>query len=145
MPHHVKSSAALVLGMLTGMVLTAFVEALGHVVYPPPEGMDPRQQHVLRNDLRTAPVGVLVFLLAAWAIGPFCGAWVAVRLQPGHRMWPAWLLGGLFLLGGIVNLWAVPHPLWVSGIGVLEFLPCAWLGGRLAQVGQLLDDVDSSP
>lgn len=128
-----KTSAALICGLLSGMVITALVESLGYL--PPPRDLG-REVHTaahVHKNLLSAPVTVHVFLLLAWFAGPFTGAWVAVRLLPEHPLWPAWLVGTWMLLGSVVNFVAVPHPPWVAMLGVLLFLPSAWLGGRMAQ------------
>ena len=44
---------------------------------------------------------------------------------------PALLPALTFLIAGIMNLVAIPHPLWFSIVSLLVFLPAAWLGGRI--------------
>lgn len=129
----VKTSAALVCGLLCGLVIAALVESLGYLSPPHDQNREVHAAAHLHRNLLSAPVSVHVFLLLAWFAGPFCGAWVAVRLIPEHPLGPAWIVGVWFLLGGVVNLLTVPHPPWVAMLGVLIFLPAAWLGGRLAQ------------
>lgn len=129
----VKTSAALVCGLLSGLVISALVESLGYLSSPRDQSREVHATADVHRNWLSAPVRVHVFLLLAWFAGPFCGAWVTVYLLPEHPIGPAWIVGAWFLLGGVVNLLTVPHPPWVATLGVLLFLPAAWLGGRMAQ------------
>jgi hypothetical protein len=58
---------------------------------------------------------------------------VAGLLAPGKSAVPAYVVGGLFLLGGIANVAMLPAPIWFSAVDlVLAYLPAAWLGQTLA-------------
>ncbi|MCK6623004.1 MAG: hypothetical protein HUU32_18855 [Calditrichaceae bacterium] len=48
-----------------------------------------------------------------------------------HRVLHGMIVGGIMLLAGIVNMAMIPHPLWFWVVGVLIFLPAAYLGARL--------------
>ena len=63
------------------------------------------------------------------------GCWLAARLAPNHPMRHALILGGIgFALAtlGAVVMWSIGSH-WYPIALVIEALPCAWLGGRLAQ------------
>jgi len=40
----------------------------------------------------------------------------------------AWIFGGLFLGVTIINLFAIPHPLWFSIVDIIVILPFTFLG-----------------
>jgi hypothetical protein len=51
---------------------------------------------------------------------------------------PAYVVGGLFLLGGIANVAMLPAPAWFSAVDLLfAYLPTAWLGQALAARARL--------
>jgi hypothetical protein len=61
------------------------------------------------------------------------GALVAALLAPGASAIPAYVVGGLFLLGGIANVFLIPGPAWFNAVDiVLAYLPAAWLAQKLA-------------
>lgn len=69
----------------------------------------------------------------AHALGTLAGAMVAGLLAPGRSANPAYVVGALFLLGGIANVVMLPAPVWFSALDLLlAYLPAAWLGQALA-------------
>ena len=44
------------------------------------------------------------------------------------------IVGALFLVGGIINVLSIPHPLWFTAVDLLLYLPLALVGCRLAPV-----------
>jgi hypothetical protein len=45
----------------------------------------------------------------------------------------AWIIGGFFLVGGVINIAMLPSPVWFSVTDlIVAYLPMAWLGGRAA-------------
>lgn len=53
---------------VAGFVVTG-LEALGHAVYPPPEGLDPGNREQIKAAVAAMPVGALLFVLLAWVAG----------------------------------------------------------------------------
>jgi len=75
----------------------------------------------------------LLFVLAAWAVGSFGGAAMAAFIARRAPIMHGLIVGGILLAAGVANLVAFPHPLWFTIVGVLEFLPMAWLGAATAK------------
>jgi hypothetical protein len=119
---------ALVLGVVAAVAATMVTELAGHMVFPTPHGLN----HHDPASLGSIPIGALVFILVAWAVGTFAGAWVAARVAPGGKLVFGLAIGALFLLAGVAMMLSIPHPLWMWVIGVAEVLPAAYLGARLA-------------
>jgi len=128
-----RSLLACLAGLVLGSVVIGVVEFVGHQIYPPPAGIDPRDPESIRRAMETISMGALLVVLVAWAIGSVVGGLVAARLAPRQPMRCALIVGAMLLLAGIANLIMLPHPLWFSIVAVLLFLPAAWLGGRLAR------------
>lgn len=119
-------------GLVVGSIVTGVVEFVGHQIYPPPAGIDPRDPESIRRAMETISTGALIAVLVAWAIGSMVGGLVAARLATRQPMRCALIAGAMLMLAGIANLILIPHPLWFSIVAVLLFLPAAWAGGRLA-------------
>lgn len=123
----------LLLGVLTAFIVTFAIELMNQLLYTLPPELDHRRPEDLQKMIDLMPFGAALIVLLAWSVGTGCGAYVAVRLGPGRKFWPAWVIGGIQLLAGISMLLIARHPVWFSVVGVLEFLPSAMLGGKLAQ------------
>ena len=127
----IRTMFSVMLGMLVAMMCIYGIELIGHWAFPMPSG-----QLAIDGDpadaFASAPVGMLACVLAGWLIAAFCGGWVAARLAHVHRMGAAITVGVLIVLGVLLNAWMLPHPLWMTLLGVIVPIPLAWCGGRLA-------------
>lgn len=129
----VKSIIAVILAVLLAGVIVAAVEFLGMQMFSVPAELDPNNREAMAQAMSSMPTGVFVFLLLAYAVGAFAGGWLAARLAPRRPLLHAMILGGLLLAAGVMNFVSIPHPLWVTILGLLVFLPMAWLGASLAR------------
>ncbi|KGQ19625.1 hypothetical protein LF41_2563 [Lysobacter dokdonensis DS-58] len=133
-----KSILQLVLGILAGLVvmyvLISGIEFVSHQMYPPPPGLDPKNMEHLGAIMAAAPVGAMVMLVVAWAVGAFAGGWTAAKIS---RAWPrtAAIVVAVFVLLGVIGmiLIAPGHPKWVAALGIVLPVPLALLGARFAR------------
>ncbi len=132
MPPILRRILAVLAGMVTGFVLVALVESAGHTIYPPPKDLDFTDPAALNAYVRSIPLGALLFVLLAWVVGTFGGAWVAARLAGPQPMLHAGIIGALLLAASVANLIAIPHPVWFSVSAVVLVPLSAWRAGRLA-------------
>ena len=121
-------------GLVCGLVVFA-VEALSSRIYPLPPGVDPSDPEALRAAVAHLPLGAFLFLLLAWFLGVFAGAWVAARLAPSSPFVHGMIVAGLVAASAVVNLALLPHPAWMWVAGPLVILAAGWLGSRLAAPG----------
>lgn len=128
-----RTILAIVVGVVLGGLVVAMVEAVAHQVYPPPPGVDLSDPEVAREVLASAPIGALLMVAAAWALGSLAGGWVSARICNPHRLAPALIAGGILMAFGLLNLLVLPHPLWFWPVGLIVFIPAAYLGGKLAR------------
>lgn len=102
-------------------------------VIPPPAGADVTTMEGLRASLHLFEAKHFVFPFLAHALGTVVGAFVASLSAPSKSIVPAYVVGGLFLLGGIANALMLPAPLWFNAADLLlAYLPAAWLGNEMA-------------
>ena len=128
-----RSVLAVLLGAVAGGVLIMAVEMLGATIYPLPPGVDPNDPESVKRAMAGVPVGALLLVLLGWILGTFAGAWIAARLAPRSPLGHGLVLGVLFLAAGIMNMLEFPHPAWFWVLGVVVFLPAAYIGAKLAQ------------
>ena len=125
-----------ILGMLLGVVTMMFtiyaLEFIGHALYPPPAGLDPRNPEHLSMIMATAPAGAMAMLVLTWTAGAFVGGWTGARIARHARA--AAVAVALFVMAGVAGMIAmVPeHPKWVSALGLLLPIPAALIAAKLA-------------
>lgn len=125
--------AAVVLGFVVGSVVNMGLIMISGSVIPPPPGADVTTMEGLKASMHLFEAKHFVFPFLAHALGTLVGAFVAGVLAPGRSAIPAYVVGGLFLLGGIANVVMLPAPVWFSAVDLLlAYIPAAWLGQVLA-------------
>ena len=124
-----KSSLAVLAGVIGGSAVIWLIEASGHALFPPPGGVDMHDPGLTSEHLQQMPVLLLSVVLLAYAAGSFAGGWISVAISEKLR---DSIIVGLALLGfGIVNLVMITHPLWFIVVSVLIYIPCAYWGGKI--------------
>jgi hypothetical protein len=125
---------AVVVGFVIGSVVNmALIKVSGSVIAPP-AGADVTSFEGLKASLHLFEARHFVFPFLAHAMGTLVGASIACVLAPGRSAVPAYIVGGLFLLGGIANTIMLPAPAWfVASDLLLAYLPAAWVGQALAR------------
>jgi hypothetical protein len=136
MTSKVRSVVAVIVGALVAFILVAAIEALGWVFYPPPPGLDYNNPGQLRIYMQSLPLGAFLFVLAAWLIATFVGAWVACFIARTRPLLFAGIIGALILAGTIANLLRISHPTWFSITAVVAIPLAAFLASRLAPSGR---------
>ena len=116
-------------GIVAGAIIVPLFEGLGHALWPPPAGTDLRDPEQLKALLPSLPIGALIAVVVAWAMGSFGGGWMAATIARDGRM--ALVVGFILLCMGVLTMVQIPHPLWMWVMGLLLPLPAAWLGSRL--------------
>lgn len=132
-----RSVGAIVLALIVGFVVIMAIELTGTWLFPLPPGVDPMDSEALSAAIEAGqvPLGGMVFVVLAYALGSLVAGWVAARVAATSKMRHALIVGGILMVLGIINLFAIPHPLWMTIATLVVFLPLAYLGGRLALRG----------
>lgn len=125
---------AVVVGFVAGSVVNMGLIMTGGQVIAPPAGADVTTMAGLKAALHLFEPRHFVAPFLAHALGTLAGALVAGLLAPAGSKLPAVAVGGLFLLGGIANVFMLPGPAWFSAVDLLgAYAPPAWAGQRIAQ------------
>ncbi len=128
----VRNVLAVVAGVVTGGVVNMGLVLLGPAVIPPPAGADVTTMEGLRQSLHLFEPRHFVFPFLAHALGTFAGAAVTALLAATRRLGLAFVIGVVFLAGGVTNSFVLPGPAWFNILdNVVAYLPMAWLGGTL--------------
>lgn len=130
----IRSLLAVVAGFVVGSVVNMALIVVSGKVIPPPAGADVLTMEGLEASIHLFEPKHFIFPFSAHALGTLVGALVAGVLGPAKSAVPAYTVGVLFLLGGIVNAFLVPAPAWFIAVDLLlAYLPTAWLGQSMAR------------
>lgn len=102
----------IIAGVVVGGVVVALVERAGHMVFPPPEGTNLKDPEALKAIMAQIPLGAKIAVLVAWFCGVFAGGTAARFITKGAPS-SAWIVGGIFALFTAINLFMIPHPVWM--------------------------------
>jgi hypothetical protein len=128
----IRKLAAAVVGVVVAILTIQLVEMLGHLVYPPPADFEFGEPEQVREFISTLPIGSILFVAAAWALGTFLGT-LAGALVSGSRALPyATVVGGIVLAGAITMLLIIPHPWWFTIAAPVSIIIAAVLAVYLA-------------
>lgn len=126
-----KRILPVIVGLLVGWVVIFGLEAINHIVYPPPADLDFTDKAALTEFMQTLPAMAFVLLLISWMIGTFIAGMVGALLNREAWKNSAIIIGVILALGSIINMTMIPHPTWLIIAASIAYVPTAYAGGRL--------------
>ena len=128
----VRSIVAAVGGILAGGVFNMAVIFLSWAIYRPPAGADLSDPETMKAYIDSLPPGGFLLVLVAHAGGALVGGFVAALIAGRSALTFGAIVGGVFLIGGVINLFMIPRPVWFAVVDLVLYLPCGILGAKLA-------------
>src|SRR4051812_34857420 len=129
----IRSILAVMGGFLAGSLFNMAFIMLSWTVYPPPAGANLSDPATMNSYIASLPIGAFLIVLVAHEGGALVGGCAAALIGARFQLILGAIVGGLFLLGGIVNVLSMPAPLWFEVIDLLLFVPCGILGAKLVR------------
>lgn len=131
-PPFLKSIIAVSVGVFFGGLAIFAIERLGHLIVPPPPGLDPNDPVSVASAMTQMPAAAFLVLFLAYLLGTSAGAWIAARLAPSHHFRHAAIVALFFIIGALFNFVSIPHPVWFVVVAMLAFAAAPFIGTRLA-------------
>lgn len=129
-----RNVLAVVLGLVVGGVVNMGLVMAGAHLVPPPADVNINDARSIAAHIGEFGPKHFLFPFLAHALGTLVGAAVAFLIGFRHRWIAAWVVGLMFLAGGIGAATMIPAPIWFILLDlVVAYLPMAWLGGTLVQ------------
>ena len=120
---------AVILGLVVGSGVNMGLILLSPLIIPPPAGVDVREAKSLSSSIHLFEPRHFLFPFLAHALGTLCGSVVGYGVALRYRWGISFVIGVLFLGGGIAAAFMIPAPAWFIGLDLLmAYLPMAWLG-----------------
>ncbi len=128
-----KNALAVIVGIIAGSVANMALVVVGPAIIPPPDGVDVTNMESIRSSLHLFEFKHFVFPFLAHALGTLAGAYLAVVMSASRGMAAAMVVGGFFLIGGIINAVSIASPTLFAVVDLVgAYIPMAWIGARLA-------------
>ncbi|NNC71634.1 MAG: hypothetical protein HKN78_02025 [Sphingomonadaceae bacterium] len=107
----VRTIVASLAGIAVAILVVFLAEGAGHLIFPPPDGLDVTNAADQVRIMEVIPLGAKIAVVVAWFLGALAGAAVAIMI--GSRALPAWIVGLAMLLASVATTQMFPHPLWM--------------------------------
>ncbi|MEM7349178.1 MAG: hypothetical protein AAF657_00125 [Acidobacteriota bacterium] len=128
----IKNILAVILGIVIGGGINMLIVTYGGAVVPAPEGVDPSDVESIKANLHLYEAKHFAVPFLAHALGTLVGAIVAFMLAANRKAMCAYIIGVVFLLGGIAMAVMLQGPVWFISLDVLvAYIPMAWLGAKI--------------
>jgi hypothetical protein len=133
MPVVLRNILAIIAGAILGSIVNMGLIMMGGSVIEPPAGTDVTTAEGLKSSMHLFEPRHFIFPFLAHALGTFVGAYIAARIAGSRKMLMALIVGILFLIGGIMNVFMLPSPLWFTLLDlIVAYLPMAYIAGKIA-------------
>lgn len=107
----IRRVAGVIAGVVAAGAVVAVVESIGHMMFPPPPGIDLANPADQARLMSVIPLGAKLAVVAAWFLGALAGCWAALRVaQWGLAVW---LVAGVMTILSVLTTQMFPHPLWM--------------------------------
>ena len=128
MPKLLRNLLAILAGIAIGAAVNTALITLSPSIIPPPPGVDVNSAESLGKAMHLFEPRHFVMPFLAHALGTLAGALAAYLIAATHRVPIAYVIGGVFLLGGVAASFMIPAPAWFIALDLLvAYLPMAWL------------------
>jgi hypothetical protein len=120
--------AAVLIGGSLNMIIIAFS---GKII-PPPEGADLQTMEGLKASMHLMQPKHFLMPFLAHALGTMLAAFLVVKWMKKNQQKFAMGIGIWFFIGGAINVYMLPSPLWFTVFDlILAYMPMAFLGYKL--------------
>jgi hypothetical protein len=141
MPNLLRNVLALRAGVAIGGGVNMALITLSPSLIPPPAGVDVNSAESLSKAMHLFEPRHFIMPFLAHAVGTFAGALAAYLIAASYRTQIAYVIGAVFLCGGVAASFMIPAPTWFIALDLLAaYLPMAWLGVYFgARIGKKTD------
>ena len=139
-----KNIVAVLIAVFFGSAVNMGILMIGSYIIPVPAGVDVSKLETLKANMHLFEPKHFIFPFLAHALGTFAGAYLVARMAVAHKINFALLIGLLFLVGGAIDVFMLPAPMWFNAVDLIfAYIPMAYLGGKLGSSAKLPPTVSS--
>ena len=98
-----RSFFSIISGLLGAAIVVGLVGMLGYAVYPPPFGIEVHDMQTLLILIEfVKPLGVFMFIIAAWMLGSFAGGYCSAAFAEKSKLNHALVVGAILMVLGVI-------------------------------------------
>lgn len=106
-----KKILATIVGLVAAAAVILVFEFLGEMFFPSPSSANITDIKSLKANMDLIPAGSLVFVILAHFLGILSGMVVTTYVSR-ESLVPGLVVGGILVIATLINLFAMPHPVW---------------------------------
>lgn len=130
----VRNVVAVIVGLISGAIVNMAIIMISSSIIPIPEGIDNTTMEGLIAGMHLFEPKHFVMPFLAHAIGTLFGAMLVGIIAASHYYKLGLLIAVFFLVGGVINVYSLPSPLWFDVIDLfLAYLPMGYFGVLIAK------------
>lgn len=134
MPNLLRNILAVIVGLVIGGFVNMALVTLSPSLIPPPVGVDVNDAESLAKGIHLFEPRHFIMPFLAHALGTLVGALIAYVIAATYRVQMAYVIGAVFLCGGVAASFMIPAPAWFIALDLLAaYLPMAWLGIQIGR------------
>jgi len=119
-------------GLFLGSAVNMGIIMVSGSIIAPPEGVDVTNAESLAESIHLFEPKHFIMPFLAHALGTLAGAIIALKIAATNGKSYAYVIGAVFLAGGIMMVLSVPSPMWFNIVDLgFAYLPMAWIATRL--------------
>jgi MFS family permease len=118
-----------VVGIIVWIVIVQVGEFVVRGLYSPPPGYNQRDMEQAKRYVATLPATAMVIVLVGQVVGTLAGAFAAAKI--GRSRVPAYVIGALLLVAGVVSTFVIPQPLWFVVLELAGYIGATIAGAML--------------
>ncbi|MBN8589205.1 MAG: hypothetical protein J0L94_12895 [Rhodothermia bacterium] len=127
-----KKVLAALAGLLSAILIVSVGDALAGYLAPPPANLNLKDPVALTSYVAGLPVYVLVVMLCFWLLSSLAAGYISTRICPSSGRTLGLICGGVLLVGALLNMAMLPHPVWLMLSTIVGYIPAAMFGTKLA-------------
>jgi hypothetical protein len=129
-----RNVLAVLAGIVIGAVVNGALITLSPSLIPPPAGVDVTDTASLAQSIHLFEPKHFVMPFLAHALGTLAGALAAYLIATTYRVRMAYVIGFIFLCGGILASTMIPAPAWFIALDLVgAYLPMSWLAVQIGR------------
>ena len=124
---------SIIAGLAGGWLVVFAGEAIIHQIYPLPEIKNFDDKEFLSQLMNSLPNYYFILLLVNWVLSVVVAGMITSKLVKSNWQKATLIVSIIMLLGAVINMIMIPHPLWVKIVTIFIYLPFGYIGGRLVR------------
>lgn len=129
-----RNVLAVIAGLIIGSIVNMLLINISGYVITPPENADVTSMEGLKSTMHLFGPEHFLFPFLAHAFGTLVGAFVAAKIAATNKIKFALAIGAFFFLGGAINAYLLPAPIWFLILDLAgAYFPMAYWGYKLAK------------